>query len=74
MSAAPLNFAIISRKHIQTYRETITPGDREHILMLLDTLLSIARNDRVTGHINMVLIGGGVRAIHVERVEEQTAG
>lgn len=73
MAATPINIAVISRKHIQTYRETITPGSRDQVISLLEMLLSIARNDRVTGRIHMDLIGGGVRAIHVERVEEKPA-
>ncbi len=68
-----VGIAVISRRQTLTSRETITPASRDQVQELLAALISMARVEKITGRIHIDLLTGGVRAIHVERVEEKQA-
>jgi len=72
MSVA-IGIGVITRKHIQTCRETITPASQDQVKDLIEALISMARVEKITGHIHLGLTMGGVRTIHVERVEEKAS-
>jgi hypothetical protein len=61
---------VTARKHIQTYRETITPVTQEEVTALIEKLRALAKRQRVTGTISLVLSQGGVRNVIVENIEE----
>jgi hypothetical protein len=64
---------VTSTKHIQIFRETITPPSKDHVRPILDALLDVARKDKVTGKIEINLIQGGVRTLNTEQIEESVA-
>ena len=64
---------VTSTKHIQIFRETITPPSKDHVRPILDALLDVAHKDKVTGKIQINLVAGGVRSVNTEQIEERIA-
>lgn len=60
---------VTSQKHIETYFQTITPRTQDEVPAIVDALRTIAKNDKVTGRIQLNLKQGGVRSIDVESTE-----
>lgn len=66
----PKEIPVQTRKHIQTFRETIAPRTQEEVPSIVSALLPIAKAQRVTGTIVLNLSQGGVRNVVVENIEE----
>jgi hypothetical protein len=66
----PEEIPVQTRKHIQTFRETIAPRTQEEVASIVAALLPIAKEQRVNGSIMLNLAQGGVRNVVVENIEE----
>jgi hypothetical protein len=68
----PEQIPVQTRKHIQTFRETIVPRSQKEVPDIVTSLLPIAKTQGVNGSVTLNLAQGGVRNIVVDTVEEVT--
>lgn len=61
---------VTSRRHIQTFRETITPRKGHDVVEIVKSLLEIAKTRKVNGAIVVNLHQGGVRNLVADSTEE----